>query len=89
MNSLRIGLMSAALVAGLATASAQTVTAYVVAVEVAAHGNFAITTHAEALAIHVLHHAVCSHSLCTCRCQTGNQGSGHQINQDPLNILVL
>ena len=51
-----------------------------VAVEVAAHGNLAITTHAEALAVYMLHHAVGSHSLCTCRCQTGNEGSGHQSN---------
>ena len=58
----------------------QTVTAYVVAIEVAAHGNLAITTHAEALAVYMLHHTIGSHRLCTCRCQTSNEGSGHQSN---------
>ncbi|CUQ59184.1 Uncharacterised protein [Segatella copri] len=51
-----------------------------VAIEVAAHDNLAITTHAEALAVYMLHHTIGSHSLCTCRCQTGNEGSGHQSN---------
>ena len=51
-----------------------------VAIEVAAHGNLAITADAELVTSYVLHHTIGSHSLCTCSCQTGNQGSGHQSN---------
>ena len=58
----------------------QTVTAHVVAIEVATQSYLSISSDAKSFTIHVLHNTVSSNCLCVCTGQAGNQGSGHQSN---------